>query len=109
MELDDGYGVSFLLTNSQNGMKYLHELDQAGRLKQVNVTDYIQPNMKKSTPKPSSYEKFWETYKEKGFKDSLLISNYANLKTGIKRMVASIAFGLNIDSFIKKVLLFVKS
>lgn len=107
-EIDDGYGVSFVLANSQNGMEYIHTLNQAGRLKQVNMMDYIQPNMKKSTPKPSSFDKFWEIYREKGFKEALSISNYSNVKTAMKRMAASIAFSLNIDSFIKKVLLFVK-
>lgn len=107
-ELDDGYGVSFLLTNSQKGMEYLHALNQAGRLKQVNAMDYLQPNMNKSTPKPSSYDEFWEIYKEKGFKESLLISNYSNFKTGIKKMVASIAYYLNMDLLIKKILKLVK-
>ena len=101
-ELNDGFGVSFMLMNSEKAMNYVEAFRKSGNIMQVNKKDYVQPNLKEATPKPGLYDEFWKKYIESGFSSALAVSKYSSSKTQLKKAVATVAYVLGIDSLLKK-------
>lgn len=70
----DGFGLSFLIGNSEKGCELIERIAAAGDLIAVDINDYIQPNMSEPTPKPKSYNDFWNNYENSGFYSALVTS-----------------------------------
>lgn len=67
-ELFDDKGMSLIIVSTAKGEKAFFD---AGRhnffLKEVNINDYMQPQLKHPAEKPVVYEEFWNLYEEQGF------------------------------------------
>ena len=95
--LDDGFGLSQVMVNTEKGREFVESFKSSGELVQVDVNEYIQPNQKRPTKKPASYDSFWKAYVEQGFNGGLKASNYTTMKNRVKHCLLAITYYLNID------------
>ncbi|WP_196808687.1 Coenzyme F420 hydrogenase/dehydrogenase, beta subunit C-terminal domain [Butyrivibrio sp. AC2005] len=101
--LQDGYGLSQLMANTEKGQEFIESIREYGDLVQVDVNNYIQPNLLNPTSKPQRYNTFWDEYLSKGFNGALRVSNYSSFKNRAKHIVLCVAYYLRLDSSIKKI------
>ena len=102
--IDDEKGMSYIQVNSDKGIELLEKLDSSIWVKEVDITKYVQPNMKKPTPKPSMYDLFWNTYITKGYYAATKEYGNRNFKHMIKRIIIRIVNDLGIVRIIKKII-----
>lgn len=66
-EFDDNKGVSLVLVNTDNGVKWFEKAKDTVIWKQTNIEDSMQPPLIAPFPKPEDREKFWKDIHEKRF------------------------------------------
>ena len=82
---DDNRGTSLLIINSKKGEELLHFAEKEMLIKEINIKDYLQPNMIAPSNKPNQRDKFWKEYNSKGFKFVLRKYSKDSWKVLIKR------------------------
>ena len=89
-DVSDNKGVSLVIINTKKG-KNLYELAISDiEQYEIDIKDYLQPQMQYPNKRNKKYEEFWNDYKEKGF--DYIIKKYAeqNLFEKVKKYLKGI-------------------
>lgn len=63
----DNLGVSLILINSLKGESLFNEVKSCMHVEQVDINDFMQPNLQHATLRPKGREQFWNDYKKNGY------------------------------------------
>lgn len=65
----DGQAASLLIANNERGERWIQECADILQLREIDETQVDQPQLStfKPTPKPMSYDEFWNIYEHKGY------------------------------------------
>lgn len=67
-ELFDDKGMSLIIVSTAKGENVLSDAERHNFfLKEVDIRDYMQPQLRHPAEKPAEQEEFWNLYKEQGF------------------------------------------
>jgi len=86
---EDTLGVSMVLTNTQKGEKLFSEIDGIKEISDISFAK--QPQLHHPTSKPSSYEVFWNKYKNNGFRYA--VKNFGIPKKTLKTIIYNLIKG----------------
>lgn len=74
-EFDDNRGVSLLLINTERAKQVFEKIKQEVEWCQVDLCDYMQPNMVAPTKIPKNYDKIWKVYLKKTMRKVIRLCN----------------------------------
>lgn len=77
-KISDEFGTSLVIVNTEKGKDLFEGLRDQVIYKKTSVNECMQLNLKNPTGKPDLYNKFWNTYAEKGILPA--ISNYCGYR-----------------------------
>ena len=66
-EWDASKGVSLVMLNTEKATELFNRVKSELTYEQVDINNYMQPNMKHPTEKPSDRDTFWKIYNSKGY------------------------------------------
>lgn len=66
-DVNDNKGVSLVIVNTEKGKKLYENIIFEIEQYEVDIKDYLQPQMQYPNKKDKRYEEFWNDYKERGF------------------------------------------
>ncbi|WP_304153457.1 Coenzyme F420 hydrogenase/dehydrogenase, beta subunit C-terminal domain [Megamonas hypermegale] len=66
-DVNDNKGVSLVIVNTEKGKKLYKNIMFEIEQYEVDIKDYLQPQMQYPNKKDKRYEEFWNDYKERGF------------------------------------------
>lgn len=86
-EMYDNKGVSMILINSQKASNLFGEISDTLTYRDIDVAEFMQPQLRNPIKKDARYDFFWKEYEEKNF--SYILKKYAkyNCKSRIKRWI----------------------
>lgn len=95
-------GVSNVIINTEKGSILFDMIKSNNNIKEYNIKQGMQHNLKSSTKKPNNTDEFWEEYHKEGF--DYIIRKYGkyNLKSKIKTKY--FIFKMRIKSLLRKIL-----
>lgn len=79
--LNDNKGCSIVLPNSEKGRALLERTRSSLILEEINLEEYLQPNLYKPSNRPANRDRYWNCLETRGF--SALVKRYG--KAGILR------------------------
>lgn len=66
-DFNDNKGVSLIIVNSPKGQQHIDATKGSVEYVEVELKNYMQPNLQNPTHKPKNRESFWDEYRKKGF------------------------------------------
>lgn len=66
-DFNDGKGCSLVIINSNKGNQVFKKVLKILDFRQVDLEQFMQPNLKKPSSCPSDRQRFWDEYRENGF------------------------------------------
>lgn len=86
-ELYDNKGISMILINSQKADDLFNEMCDALIYRNINISEFMQPQLVHPIKKKSTQELFWKEYEEKGFDYILKTYGKYDCKSRIKKWI----------------------
>lgn len=95
-EFDDNKGVSLIIINTEKGKKIFDKIINQFDLKEMNVTECMQPNLKEPTKKPLDLKEFWNAFIYKSYKKVVKCYPKYSMKLKIKKKIKKILKSLRL-------------
>ena len=65
-DFDDNCGTSLVIVNTETGRRWFDKIGEVAGIVHVALQDYMQPKLRHPSDCPA--ERFWQDYKEKGYR-----------------------------------------
>lgn len=86
----DDKGVSLILVNTPKGEKIFNNIREKFIVKESNISECLQPNLKKPSKKPENYNQFWSDYSVKGYKYVVKKYSTGGVKFKVKKLIKKV-------------------
>lgn len=99
---NDDKGVSLVILNTEKGITYFERAKEQLEVIEVQLDEYMQPNLRNPSNCPEDREQFWNDYVERGFE--YVSSKYGDntLKGNVKSVIKRILGRTGLTGLVKK-------
>lgn len=102
-EWNDNKGCSLVIVNTEKGKFFFEESQAAIETKEVDIEDYLQPNLQYPSQAPADREAFWQLYDEKGYNAAVAKYGKPSQKRLVKDTMIRLASTLHLRGLVKKI------
>ncbi len=102
-EWNDNKGCSLVIVNTEKGKDLFSEIQSEVNVKQVNIVDYLQPNLQQPSKAPADREAFWTLYDERGYDAIAAKYGQPGKKQLVKDTLIRFASVLHMKGLVKKI------
>lgn len=86
-EFDDNKGTSIIMVHTEKGIRLLKSILECNIYSEIDISEYIQPQMISPVEKSKYYDSFWNTYSRNHFRAIKKFSSDNSLKHKIKALI----------------------
>jgi coenzyme F420-reducing hydrogenase beta subunit len=100
---NDDKGASLVIVNSEKGKMYFEKVQEHLKILNINIYDYLQPNLVAPTESSKEREAFWHDLNEKEFEQILPKYTKQSRKRQIKDIAIIYASKIHLTRFLRKI------
>lgn len=101
---NDDRGVSLVIVNTEKGAKYLEKAKMNLEIEEVDLNDFMQPNLREPSRMPTERMKFWQDFIRTGRTFGFIGHRYGDntIKGNVKSFIKKILGKSHVTKIIKK-------